>query len=66
MQSVLWQPPVALSEPEEQMVKRIRRAKLCVFLRYHRHELLDEAFRAANWRTCIGKQSEGTLGESQR
>jgi Transposase domain (DUF772) len=45
MRPVLWQSPVALSEPEEQIVKRIRRAKLFVFLRYHRHELLDEAFQ---------------------
>ncbi len=24
----------------------------------NRHELLDEAFRAASWQVCIGKQSE--------
>jgi Transposase domain (DUF772)/Transposase DDE domain len=45
MQPALWQPPVELSEQEEQIVKRIRRAKLFVFLRHHRHELLDEAFQ---------------------
>lgn len=45
MQPSLWQPPVELSEQEELIVKRIRRAKLFVFLRYHRHELLDEAFQ---------------------
>jgi hypothetical protein len=45
MQPSLWQPPVALSEQEEQIVKRIRRAKLFVFLRHHRHELLNEAFQ---------------------
>jgi hypothetical protein len=45
MQPVLWQPPVELSEPEEHIVKRIRRAKLFVFLRHHRHELLDEALQ---------------------
>jgi transposase-like protein DUF772 len=45
MQPSLWQPPVELSEQEEQIVKRIRRAKLFVFLRHHRHELLDEAFQ---------------------
>src|SRR6266571_4921096 len=45
MQPVHWQPPVDLSEQEEQIVKRIRRAKLFVFLRHHRHELLEEAFQ---------------------
>jgi hypothetical protein len=45
MQPSPWQPPVELSEQEEQIVKKIRKAKLCVFLRHHRHELLDEAFQ---------------------
>ena len=45
MQPSSWQPPVALSEQEEQIVKRIRKAKLFVFLRQHRHELLDEALQ---------------------
>jgi hypothetical protein len=45
MQPVHWQLPVNLSEQEEHIVRRIRRAKLFVFLRYHRHELLDEAFQ---------------------
>ncbi len=45
MQPSPWQPPVELSEQEEQVVKRIRKAKLCVFLRKHRHELFDEAFQ---------------------
>ena len=45
MQPSFWSPPVELSEQEEQIVKRIRRAKLFVFLRHHRHELLNEAFQ---------------------
>src|SRR5437588_3496104 len=45
MQPILWPPPVELSEQEEQIVKKIRKAKLFVFLRKHRHELLDEAFQ---------------------
>ena len=45
MQPSFWHPPVEFSEQEEQIVKRIRRAKLFVFLRAHRHELLDEAFQ---------------------
>ncbi len=45
MQPVHWQPSVELSEQEEHIMRRIRKAKLFVFLRYHRHELLDEAFQ---------------------
>ncbi len=45
MRPLLWQPPVELSMQEEHMVKRIRKAKLFVFLRQHRHELFDEAFQ---------------------
>ncbi len=45
MQPAMWKPPVALSPQEEQIVKKIRKAKLFVFLRQHRHELLDEAFQ---------------------
>jgi fructose-specific component phosphotransferase system IIB-like protein len=45
MQPSHWQPPVELSEQEELIVKKIRKAKLFLFLRQHRHELLDEAFQ---------------------
>ena len=45
MQPEMWKPPVELSQQEEQIVKKIRKAKLFVFLREHRHELLDEAFQ---------------------
>src|SRR3984893_13827834 len=45
MQPPPWKPPVELSQQEEQIVKRIRKAKLFVFLREHRHELLDEALQ---------------------
>jgi len=45
MRPELWQPPVDLSAVEQGIVKRIRRAKLFVFLRRHRHELFDEAFQ---------------------
>jgi hypothetical protein len=45
MQPSLWQPPVELSKQEELIVKKIRKAKLFIFLRQHRHELLDEAFQ---------------------
>ena len=45
MQPCQWQPPVTLSKQEKQIVERIRRAKLFVFLRRHRHELFDESFQ---------------------
>jgi hypothetical protein len=45
MQPALWMPPLELSKQEEQIVQRIRRAKLFVFLRHHRHALFDEAFQ---------------------
>jgi hypothetical protein len=45
MQPSPWQPPIELSQQEELIVKRIRKAKLFVFLRQHRHELFDEAFQ---------------------
>jgi Transposase DDE domain/Transposase domain (DUF772) len=45
MRPSLWQPPIELSATEQAIIKRIRRAKLFVFLRQHRHELFDEAFQ---------------------
>ena len=40
-----WQPSVEPSAAEQAILKRIRRAKLFIFLRQHRHELFDEAFQ---------------------
>src|SRR5258708_33748771 len=45
MQPLLWQPPVEFSMQEEQIVRRIRKAKLFVFLRQSRHILFDEPFQ---------------------
>ncbi len=45
MQPLRWQPPVAFSIQEEQIVRRIRKAKLFVFLRQYRHILFDEPFQ---------------------
>jgi hypothetical protein len=45
MQPPLWQPPGDLSEQEEQPIKWRRKAKLFMFLRQHRHELLNEEFQ---------------------
>jgi hypothetical protein len=59
MKPSLWLPSVELSMQEEHIMKRIRKARLFVFLRHHRHELLDEPFRAANWRRSTGQVNEG-------
>jgi hypothetical protein len=46
MRPSTWHPPVALSPTEAAIVRRIRRAKLFVFLRRIRHDLFDDAFQA--------------------
>lgn len=46
MRPRLWQPPVECSRLEQEVIKRVKRARLFVWLREHRHELLDEAFQA--------------------
>jgi len=43
---VVWQPPVEPVPAEQAVIKAVRRAKLFVFLRQHRHELFDEGFQA--------------------
>ena len=45
MQPRLWQPPVEWSAKEEHVVKRIRKAKLFVFLRNYRHQIFDDVFQ---------------------
>jgi transposase len=42
----MWEPPVEPSPAERAVIKAVRRAKLFVFLREHRHELFDEQFQA--------------------
>jgi hypothetical protein len=41
----VWQPPVEPSRLEQAVMQRVKRARLFVWLRQHRHELLDEAFQ---------------------
>jgi len=43
---VMWRPPAEPSPAEQTVIKAVRRAKLFVFLRLHRHELFDEGFQA--------------------
>ncbi|HEY7147620.1 MAG TPA: IS1182 family transposase [Streptosporangiaceae bacterium] len=42
----LWSPAVEPSPAEQAVMKAVRRAKLFVFLRQHRHELFDAEFQA--------------------
>ena len=46
MRPGVWRPPVEPSPAEQAVIKAVRRAKLFVFLRLHRHELFDEQFQA--------------------
>src|SRR5258705_10655162 len=46
MRPRMWRPPVEPSPAEQAVIKAVRRAKLFVFLRLHRHELFDEQFQA--------------------
>lgn len=45
MRPSYWRPPVEPSSFERTILTRIKRAKLFVFLRHHRHELFDDAFQ---------------------
>src|SRR4029450_5191868 len=45
MRPPLWYPPTDRSPAEHAIIKRIRRAKLFVFLRQHRHALFADAFQ---------------------
>jgi transposase len=45
MQPLLWHPPIELWRGEQTLMKRIKRAKLFIFLREHRHELFNAAFQ---------------------
>ena len=45
MRPQTWNPPIALSELEQKVNKRIKKAKLFSFLREHRHEIFNEEFQ---------------------
>src|SRR5690348_4387764 len=47
MRPRVWSPPVEPSPAEQAAIRAVRRARLFVFLRKHRHELFDEEFQAA-------------------
>jgi len=46
MRPPVWRPPIEPSLAEQTVMRLVRRAKLFVFLREHRHELFDEGFQA--------------------
>jgi len=46
MRPLVWRPPVEPSPAEQDVIRLVRRAKLFVWLRAHRHELFDDAFQA--------------------
>ena len=45
MRPVHWHPPIELNAQEQNIVKRIKRAKLFIFLRQHRHQIFDDEFQ---------------------
>lgn len=45
MRPGLWHPPVEPSPAESAVMRRVKRAKLFVFLRERRHEIFDERFQ---------------------
>jgi Transposase DDE domain/Transposase domain (DUF772) len=45
MRPPVWRPPVELSPVEQRVIGLVRRAKLFVWLRAHRHELFDDEFQ---------------------
>ncbi|BAY30364.1 putative transposase [Nostoc carneum NIES-2107] len=65
MRPPIWQPPIELSPKESTVVKRIRKAKLFVFLRQIRHELFDSDFQlnliqVENCSFSKGNREQGT------
>ncbi len=59
MQTFHWQPPIELSEQEEQIVKRRRRAKLLVDLASPSARTCSLGRSNRNWRACTGKVERG-------
>ena len=46
MRPPVWRPPIEPSPAEQTVMRLVRRAKLFVWLRDHRHELFDDDFQA--------------------
>jgi hypothetical protein len=45
MKPPIWQPPVETSAAEDKIIKHIKRAKLFLFLRRHRHQIFTSEFQ---------------------
>src|SRR5262245_26636358 len=45
MRPSTWQPPIETSAAEDKIIKRIKRAKLFLFLRRHRHPIFTSEFQ---------------------
>ena len=45
MRPISWNPPLEISSGEQIIINHIKRAKLFVFLRYHRNALFDDTFQ---------------------
>src|SRR5215470_3257670 len=45
MRPSIWQPPVETSAAEDLIIKRVKRAKLFIFLRRHRHQIFTPEFQ---------------------
>ena len=67
---VVWLPLAAPAPVELAVIKAVRRARLFVFLRLHRHELFDEPFQAelaqeyaASPRRSPGARRPGCAGD---
>ena len=63
---IMWNPPMALSPAEQKIAARTRKTrKFFVFLREHRHELLDADFQdtlVQSYRTEPGGQAPVEAG----
>ena len=59
MRPPYWNPPIELSEAEQAIISRIKRAKLFIFLRHNRHHLFDEEFQA----TLATMFKDSTVGQ---
>ena len=59
MRPPYWNPPIELSEAEQAIISRIKRAKLFIFLRHNRHHLFDEEFQA----TLAAMFKDSTVGQ---
>ena len=60
MRPVVWRPSAEPSPAEQAVIKAIRRGKLFVFLRRHRHELFDEPFQAELSRAYADRDRKST------